>query len=382
MKKVMLKSSGIFLAAVLFAGMAVAQEEVTKEKKKVVKEEVKSTVTIKVSKDGETVLDSTFTVDKDMDKDQIHKLIKKIDGDNVYVKYFDSAHNKSANFVHAGEKMAKSMFHIYSEDGEEIEFDMDMDVHKDVVWSVKEGEKGHKKYKVITHDIHGCEGHDETEECCDEKHVEKEHHAIVIKKGKEGETETFDILIDKKGGHKLLETKEGNVLIKEGEVFFKGEKGEKGDVKMIKKKDDLKWIYESKGDLFFDSAKGDVKVIKKKDDLAFWVDESEGDVVVDVIKKGEGDNEFFFATAAKTKGQIQLQAKADGMYRLEFNSDELDPIAVAVFDGEGKRLYKKKVRNFYGRFLTEIPLEYNESGFYTVTITQGDKEIIGEFEFK
>ena len=59
----------------------------------------------------------------------------------------------------------------------------------------------------------------------------------------------------------------------------------------------------------------------------------------------------------------------------------MDPIVVEVFNSTGDRLYKKKVKNYYGRFLQEIELEDNESTFFTVKVTQGEKEIIGEFEF-
>ena len=96
---------------------------------------------------------------------------------------------------------------------------------------------------------------------------------------------------------------------------------------------------------------------------------------------GEG-NEFIFDVKKKEGNQISLDAKGNGDYRLEFVSDELEPIKVEVFDGEGNKLFKKKVKNFYGRFLKDLNLQGNDSGLFTVRVLQGEKEIIGEFEFK
>ena len=80
--------------------------------------------------------------------------------------------------------------------------------------------------------------------------------------------------------------------------------------------------------------------------------------------------------------QIQLKPIGDEKYRLEFNSEELDPILIEVYNIEGKRLFKKKVKNFYGRFVKEIELEDNGIGVLTVKVEQGEKKIIGEFEYK
>lgn len=297
MKKLIIKTlGGLFLAAFITVG-AFAQEE-----KKETKEEIKkeSKITIKVVKEGGTVLDSTFTLDGDFDKEDINKMVKEFSGADVHMNVFttDKIHGK----VSAKKAMQyQMMIHTGDEEcekecEEECEGDIEVEVDGGMIYITTTGEEG--------------------------------EHMINIKKMM-GDKDVFMV--------------EGeNMLKKEGNVMFFGDK------------DDA----HSKHFEVMQGGHGDEEFI--------WT--------------GAGEN-IFVQKANMKKEQIQLSPSNGGDYRLEFNSEDLGPIQIEVFNGEGKRLFRKKVKNFYGRFIKEIELEDNEIGFFTVKVLQGNKEIIGEFEF-
>ena len=128
------------------------------------------------------------------------------------------------------------------------------------------------------------------------------------------------------------------------------------------------------------NAKKIEKALKKKgkDGLVWTTDENKL-IEIDEIDRHKKDMMFF---SKEKKEHISLELREDGLYRLGFDSDDLEPIQVEVFDSEGNRLFKKKVKNFYGRFLKDVDLGNNETGLFTVRVLQGEKEIIGEFEYK
>lgn len=228
MKKIIFKTLSILAVGFLIAGTSVAQEKHKETHKEEIKKESK--FTIKIVKDGKTVIDSTFESSEGIDHEKIHKLIKKFSGEDVYVNLLEAS--------------------------------------GDHVFEILEG-----------------------------------------------------------GDSKTMKMK-----------FFSDEDFE-----------------------FF--GEGEFEVIRK--------DSKNGETVIRIDSKYH-----------KEKDKIKLKSIGYGVYRLEFNSEELDPILIEVFNSEGKRLFKKKVKNFYGRFIKEIELEDNEISFFSVIVVQGDKEIIGEFEFK
>lgn len=300
MKKLFVKSLSILVVGFLFAGTVFAQD-VKKETKK------ESKITIKVVKNGETVLDSTFVPSEGMDHEKIQKMIQKFSGDEVEVDWFDVS-------------------------DEDFEF-------------VFDGKTGHPHGKIS-----------------------KDHSVMIYKNENGEESEIVEIIID--GNHEIMS--------KEGNVFFHG-----GDKNMTKK-----------GNVFFhgdsDKVHGNYKVLEKSGNVIMLGGEAglEGNFEI-IMKGGTSDNiswtsdeNLFFGDVSKKKVQIELKSLGYDEYRLEFNSESLEPILIEVFDSEGKRQFKKKVKNFYGRFIKELELEGNEIPFFSVRVVQGDKEIIGEFEFK
>lgn len=74
------------------------------------------------------------------------------------------------------------------------------------------------------------------------------------------------------------------------------------------------------------------------------------------------------------EGKTVLDTVGDGFYRLEFESYDSEPIIIEVFNCEGDRLFKKKVKNFYGRILKLIKLQDNDTGLFTVRVVQGERD--------
>ena len=252
--------------------------------------------------------------------------------------------------------------------------------------------------------------------------VKKEEKKVVIKVVKDGKTvvdttylsdkdfdsEEIESLIgDTKGEHKMIKIiksdgdgeKDIEVIVggegelhefhsKGGNVMFFGEdekhKSHKGHVRIDKIDGDGKETtisIESDGKNVWTTHGSDVIVKHKGDENLNWTSKDDNVLIElkEIDSEGKGEFEFF---GEEKKGQISLDPVGDGVYRLEFESDELQAIIIEVFNGEGDRMFKKKVKNFYGRFLKEIHLADNEVGLFTVRVLQGEKEIIGEFEYK
>lgn len=289
MKNLFLKASGILLFLCFLGGTAVAQEKTDQQEKK------ESKMVLKIIKNGETVLDSTFIPEGDMDPIKIKKLISQFGGEEVNLNWMGANSKQSMTMVKGGKAKTIKM-KVLSE-------------------SDKEGEV------VICMDLN------EEEECEGESECEKDCESSVM-------------VWNSDKGHKMVfgpeGAKKGSIIIMTDEKNASKELDKVIELKEIEEEEPIKWM------------KADQVLIGK---------------------------------APRQKGQIQMIPQESGAYRLEFNSEETDPIVVEVYNGEGKRLFKKKVRSFYGRFVKEMYLEYNETGFFTVRVVQGDKEIIGEFEF-
>jgi hypothetical protein len=330
MKRLFFKTLGGLLLSISFVMGSYAQDV-----KKDVKEE--NTVKIMVLKDGKTVIDSTFSFDGDFDKEQINKLVEKYGGEEVKVEVVStSAKTVKGKKLDPDEKEMKVKVYIDKEDSEE----------GDHVINIR---------KVM-----GNEG--------------KEAKVIIMKKG-DGEEEVFTILADDADLHK-----KGGKVIKghENLVWIDADGKSEYHVKKIGDEEVNFFFHENdKEDVVEGHA---VKMIKKGEEgdpaNIMFFDTEGGDNII------SGDLAFFSHAAPKAKKAIALEHLEGGLFELEINTDDLDPVIIEVFNSTGKRLYKKKVKNYYGRFLQQIELEDNESAFFTVKVTQGDKEIIGEYEFK
>jgi len=397
MNKLIVRSLGSILLALIVSAGVFAQD-VKKEEKKALKEvKEENQVKILIQKEGEAVLDTIFSVDGNLDKEFVNKLVKKYSGDQVKVNVFSSKEDMSDElgkketssyvFVKSAGEGGKKMKVYFNEDHDkdcdeecekecEHEVEIDVKVEGDMVYVTTTGEEGEHIINI--------------KEILGDKHS-KDAKVMIVKKSGDGDTEMFDILLDDEKLHK------------------------KHNVKVIKKSDDITWIDEKDGhvtvdikgvhgdgDVMFYSTDGKnihekhgVKVMKKGD-ANFWVGDKDSNVVVEGIEaKGnvmfiegdkvdftkKGDFSFFEKAPKARKRAITLDQIEGDLYKLELNTNDLDPLVVEVFNSSGDRLYKKKVKNYYGRFLQEIELEGNESAFFTVKVTQGEKELIGEFEF-
>ena len=76
MKNITLKY-GIIMMAILFTGFSVSAQEEKKEESKMV---------VKVVKEGKTVLDTTYNMDEDFDKEKIETMIEKLEGEKLLWK--------------------------------------------------------------------------------------------------------------------------------------------------------------------------------------------------------------------------------------------------------------------------------------------------------
>jgi len=345
MNKLIVRSLGGLLLAVFVTAGVFAQDV-----KKEVKEE--NHVKILIQKEGKAVLDTTFSVVGNLDNEFVNKLVKKYSGDQVNVNVFSSK-----------EEMAEECDGDCSKSCEH-EVDVDVKVEGEMIYITSTGEEG--EHTINIKEILGDKVHGDAK--------------VVVVKKVNGNGEAFEVLLD-------------------------SDYNKKHNVKVIKKTDGHIWIDEEKDKnaIFFGDHGKDIHKehgvnIVKSGHANFWVDDNDSNVVVDLKNleakgnvmfiEGEkmdftkkGDFSFFEKAPKSAKKAITLDKVEGGLYELELNTDNLEPILVEVFNSTGDRLYKKKVKNYYGRFLQIIELEGNESAFYTVKVTQGEKEIIGEFEF-
>jgi len=346
MNKVVLKSV-LLSITVLFAFSAFAQEEKEDLKKEVKKEVVvkvdskeNSQVTLKVLKDGDVVVDTTFTAEGEISQAKIDKILKKFEGDEVMINV-ESAAKKG--------KKAKVMTWVGT-DGEVITEDIigDLDSDEDVFFFKSDGNGDVKKFKTKEGNVLICKG---------------DGGNWTVKRGDNIAIHGGDIKWDSKEGGRVIISKKGEgdeVEIITDDIIGKFHKG--GDVQFFNKED------------LDEHAQVWIESDEEGNEHAHGIFEDH-----EFDGGGHGDMVFF---GEKRQGQTQLNPREDGTYRLSFESDELGPIVVEVFTGDGKRLFKQKVKHFYGRYLKDIDISDNETALYTVKVTQGENEIISEFEFK
>ena len=188
-------------------------------------------VSVKVTKDGTVVKDTTYEFDDAAEAKHAMKMMEVISGENEHMEHI----TYNITSAHAGSGEAKTMVFI-SEDGETTEI---KEIHKDsLVW-------------------------------VEEKHGDGEH--VIVMKSEDGKT--FDILVDE-------DFKEGDVKKKKVKV-------------VVAEGDDMQWTIEA-DDKHFDKDEN-VFIMEGDDEVKMKVmkimeEEGEGeDVKVIVIKKGEKD---------------------------------------------------------------------------------------------
>ena len=206
MKKRIPISTLSLVAALLFSTSLMAQET--------------TEVTVKVTKDGKVVKDTTYVYDDDTKAKHAVKMMEVMSGDEKNMMKYNYT------VTSEGDKGVDKMIFI-SEDGEKTEI---KEIHGDsMVWISEEDADGKhvnvfKKKMIDGEDPHG-------------------EHVVVMKKG---DGETFDIFIDK-------------------EEYKEGKKGEKKMVKvMVSGDEDGTWHVDGKELKHVDE---DVYIIKGGDDV-------------------------------------------------------------------------------------------------------------------
>jgi len=364
MKNIAMKT-GVLVLVFIISGLSLFAQDEKKEESKMV---------VKVMKAGNTVLDTTYLMDEDFDKEKIDAMIEGLKGDHKMVKVMKMGGEGEFTYdfdIHEEiDSVEGGVYKWVTKGDKEMKFGGDV-----VIEEIREGEDGTIIKEYI---IKSSKGDTKAE-------AHGEANVMVVKKMGEdvccedGELEDeIEIIMGDGGKIHKFHSKDGNVM------FFGDDKNRKvhsGNV-IIKSdgKNEKVITIESDGENSWTTKEGNV-FINKKDGKDLW-HVKEGDVSshVTVVDGIEGNNFMFYSK--EKKSHIKLDSKGSGLYRLAFESDELEPIQLEVFDGEGNRLFKKKVKNFYGRFLKDIQLGHNETGLYTVRVLQAEKEIIGEFEYK
>jgi hypothetical protein len=209
-------------------------------------------VSVKVTKDGKVVKDTTYQFEDASEAKHAMKMMEVMSGDDEHMEYI----TKKYTSAHSGSGEAKTMVFI-SEDGEKTEI---KEIHADSLVWIEEKHGDGDQVKVMKYKIkEGEEPHGE--------------HVIVMK-SEDGNT--FDILVD--------EDFKGGDVVKKKEVKV-----------VVSADDDMKWHVEG-DELIYDKDEN-VYIIKGDDEVKMKVmkimeEEGEGeDVKVIVIKKDEKDHD-------------------------------------------------------------------------------------------
>lgn len=281
--------------------------------------EVEKTVKVLIEKDGKVVMDTTY-VSLDDDK-KVEKLLKKYKGDV----------HKEMNVM------------IYS-DG-------------DSLFSVLEG---HEMSKHIN--------------------ITKDGNYVVAKAGsavfmdEDGKTNTFTIKSKEGKGEEM----------EEHIIIMSGDDGEKKEhrIKIISNVDECEKVHDCAEVHVCDEIEVAANIMVLSGDKSkpvTWVSKDHADETI--VVEGVEIPEMGFFMDSDQQG-ISLKSMGDDQYRLVYESDILEPITIEVVNGEGKRMFRQKVRKFYGKYMKDIELDETSPRFYTVVVKQGDFEEIGKFQFK
>ena len=193
--------------------------------------------------------------------------------------------------------------------------------------------------------------------------------------------------------------------------------GENGELKKIE--EDVTWVDDKEGmkrltvhvgddnEALVIMDDGDVIELKDLDDNHMMIftdenaEEGEQEVFVRVIEKKEGTKTIKIRSKivvaspdeedikAMEKSGIDLAAREEqklnleklvfhpnpssGKFNLEFITPESTPVQVAIYDINGREVYKEDVKDFDGRYDKEIDISSENSGTYFLKISQGKK---------
>ena len=338
------------------------------------KESDEEKCTIKIVKivDGvETIIDSTFDCDENMNMsflselngmgDSLHKMIKVMmsDGDSANCNFkFDIDFDED-------DKTGMKMMKFKGDDGEEMEMSFDfkmMDGKDGVMKMMVNGEE----MEIKVGDIH--------------KHLEKMHEDIDFIHDESGNVEIM-IKSDEDGEEphtvKIIKTVDdnGNVTMKK---IVDGEEMEIDDAEMKKMHKGHK--------MMFIGDDGSVTKMKGNHQMTIDVNVDSKDGKQNkhfvIITKMSNDNK----TAKKIPSVAGLDKKElainklkfspnpnDGKFDLSFKLAKKEPVLIKIFDVQGKEVYSEIVADFEGKYSNNIDISDNGEGIYILQIVQDDK---------
>lgn len=327
--------------------------------------------TVKIVKivDGvETVIDSTFDCDENMNMsflselngmgDSIHKMIKimMIDGDSA---------NGSFKFdfdINEDHKTGMKTMKFKGDDGEEMEmsFDFNMTEGGNGETGIMKMNINGEEMEIKIDDIH--KHMERLHENMDVLHDELENVEIMISSDEDGkEAHTVKIIksIDDEGNVTMKKIVDGEEMELDDDEFNSGH-----NVMFIGKDGKMSGNHEMTIDVKVDSKDG-----------------KEGKHIVIITKMSSDDESAkkIPTAAGMDKNELSINKLKfspnpnDGKFDLSFKLNKKDPVQIKVFDVQGKEVYSELVRDFDGKYLNNIDISDNGEGIYILQIVQGDK---------
>lgn len=280
-------------------------------------------VKIKINKDGKMKIDTAFTVKKDINKEELKKIISSITSEDIDLDIDSVLEGIDLDIVVSENGKKIIIKKISEEDG---------------IWTF-------------------CE----TEEEC-------EHTDGKKSKGNHPKPKTSNFWVHKKDGED-----------EDFELIIYGD-----DDKSLKE-----YIYydEDEGSKRIKIGKDNFHVIKSdkkndKDGQIFMKKSGKNDETVTIYMSDDKKDIKYFKHDKSESPNIDLSYNSEnGKYIIEFNSEDLDPIEISIFDKSGKKLFKHKVKEFYGKYKKEIDLGSKKNKEFRIEVQQGKTKIETEIVF-
>jgi len=335
-------------------------------------QEKQKKIKININKDGKSKIDTVLTFSKDFDKSKLKQILSDLVDEEIDIeKDFDSLLKELEVSVSVLDDGKKIMVKKISE--------------KDGQWTVEETEEfsgDEIKTKSAKAKAYVVTSGDMKIDILEEMDENKFEYLIKADKSDNDEDE-YVVVIKTDDGHKeIIKTKKPysrkktNVWVSDDSedvhFFNKGGKNftiHKSDGKVNVKEGDFMWTTEE----------GEIHEIKgEKGDVIFITEDGKHEMI-----KFDGEKKFVM----KKSGDID-QAMVDlsfdeesGKYILEYNSESNDPVSIQIFDKNGKQLFKKKIKEFYGKYKDKIELGSKKNKEFKIEIQQGKKKIETEIVF-
>ncbi|MEM6800636.1 MAG: T9SS type A sorting domain-containing protein [Bacteroidota bacterium] len=378
MKKVLITLLSLLVLLVTISNLQ-AQE---KQEKHEVRMKIKKIVNGK-----ETVIDSTFTLDKEADVNEIlEKLGLDMDIDIKTLQEDDEDGKKKK--VKTQTRIEKRIIQKGDEDEIEIEVEMDDEREGEENVFIFEGEDGAKKTMKIRIDTEGEDENVFIMKSADGKviEMEEEQDIIIIKDGK---------VID-------LKEEEGEKKVIRIEKIQKGEGEEEGEAKMIWKSDDGT-VIELDGDkvktkeMVFIRKSGedgeamdaeDIKKLLKEQGIEWEDDGEESRIIkksfstqVSVTPIEEEDKNVLEGLGFEEKelkndlgaSEMKINVESGGPIMVQIDTEEEGHLTALVRDTAGEVLSKTVLKESPNAY--KIYLNLEDAGTYYLSFSQGGKSL-------